>query len=57
MCKEIEPVALRLYGASGFELTRDKAYDPREMLTVSLSVSAGSQTPDADALLERLGGA
>jgi hypothetical protein len=57
VCKEIEPVALRLFGASGFELTRDRADDPREMLTVSLSVSASSQVSDVGALLERLGGA
>ena len=57
VCKEIEPVALRLVGASGFELTRERADDPREMLTVSLSVSPSSQVSDAGALLERLGGA
>ena len=57
VCKEIEPVAIRLFGASGFELARVRAEDPREMLTVSLSVSASSQESDAGALLEEIGGA
>ena len=57
VCKEIEPVALRLYGASGFELTHVRPDDPREMLGVSLLAPAISQAADAGALLERLGGA
>ena len=57
VCEEIEPVAIRLFGASGFELARARANDPREMLTVSLSASGISPTLDAGALLERLGGA
>ena len=60
VCKEIEPVAIRLFGASGFELARARADDPREMLTVTLSVLSDPGTSgavDASALLERLGGA
>jgi hypothetical protein len=60
VCKEIEPVAIRLFGASGFELTRVRVDDPREVLTVSLSVPSApgiAHAADAGALLERLGGA
>jgi hypothetical protein len=57
VCKEIEPVATRLFDASGFELARARADDPRAMLTVSLSASEASPALDAGALLERLGSA
>ena len=57
VCKEIEPVAVRLFGASGFELARARADDPRAMLTVSLSAPGTSGAANASALLERLGGA
>jgi hypothetical protein len=60
VCKEIEPLAVRLFGASGFELARARADDPREMLTVSLSAAGAAGAAggvDASALLERLGGA
>ena len=60
VCKEIEPVAVRLFGASGFELARARAEEPRPILTVTLSVLSDPGTSgavDASALLERLGGA
>jgi hypothetical protein len=56
-CKEIEPVAIRLFGASGFDLARARVDDPRAMLTVALSVPGISGAVDASALLERLGDA
>jgi hypothetical protein len=57
VCKKVEPVAARLFGASGFEFARARADDPREMLTGSLSAVGAAGAADASALLERLGGA
>jgi hypothetical protein len=57
VCKEIEPVAIRLFGASGFELAHVGGDDPRAMLTVSLSAPGISGAVGASALLERIGGA
>ena len=57
VCKEIEPVAIQLFGASGFELARARADDPRAMLTLSLSTSGTSGAANPSALLERLGDA
>lgn len=51
-CKDLEPLATRLFGAAGFALARVGAEDPRRMLAVSLSAPAAAE---ASALLERLG--
>jgi len=57
VCKEIEPVAVRLLGASGFDLARARGDDPRAMLTVTLSARGIPGELGASALLEQLGGA
>jgi hypothetical protein len=57
VCKEIEPVGVRLFGASGFEFARTREDDPRAMLTVTLSTRGIPGEVGVSALLERLGGA
>lgn len=53
-CKEIEPLAARLYGAAGFTLSRLDAEEPRRPLGIEI---AARNAPDAAALIERLSAA
>jgi hypothetical protein len=53
-CKQIEPLAARLYGADGFTLSRLSAAEPRRPLGIAVGAGAAQ---DAAALIARLSAA